>query len=415
MIRIFPSTLCGTLAIQPSKSDAHRAVLAAALSDGVSRIDHIAWSDDIRATAQACEALGIAKVEMQKDFCAVTPTRAAGDPEVFCNESGSTLRFILPLAMDGKRRIFRGKGRLLLRPMTMYAELCRKQGILFEQTQEGITVQGVLRPDDFALRGDVSSQFVTGLLFALPRLAGDSHISFLTPLQSRAYVDMTIETLERFGVRVKQTDNGFEIPGNQTFRSCDVSVEGDYSHAAFFAVGAALSGDVTLTGLRADSKQGDRAIFSLLAQMGAAVEKTHRVRAQKLHGIDMDVSQVPDLVPALAVAAAAHPGTTRITGAARLRIKESDRLRTVADLLRALGATVDELDDGLVIRGGRPFSGGTVNGCNDHRIVMAAAIAATVAEGPVIITDAQAVNKSYPSFFDAYNALGGFAHVESDR
>ena len=407
MIRIFPSTLCGTLAIQPSKSDAHRAVLAAALSDGVSRIDHIAWSDDIRATAQACEALGIAKVEMQKDFCTVMPTRATGDPEVFCNESGSTLRFILPLAMDGKRRIFRGKGRLLLRPMTMYAELCRKQGILFEQTQEGITVQGVLRPDDFALRGDVSSQFVTGLLFALPRLAGDSHISFLTPLQSRAYVDMTIETLERFGVRVKQTDNGFEIPGNQTFRSCDVSVEGDYSHAAFFAVGAALSGDVTLTGLRADSKQGDRAIFSLLAQMGAAVEKTHRVRAQKLHGIDMDVSQVPDLVPALCVAACGAQGTSRIYNAARLRIKESDRLSAMTAELTKLGADIEEYPDQLIIHGTGSLHGGQVDSHGDHRIAMAMSIASCIADGEIVLSNEQVVSKSAPAFYEEFSELGG--------
>ena len=380
MIRIFPSKLCGTLAIQPSKSDAHRAVLAAALSDGVSRIDHIAWSDDIRATAQACEALGIAKVEMQKDFCAVTPTRAAGDPEVFCNESGSTLRFILPLALDGKRRIFRGKGRLLLRPMTMYAELCRKQGILFEQTQEGITVQGVLRPDDFALRGDVSSQFVTGLLFALPRLAGDSHISFLTPLQSRAYVDMTIETLERFGVRVKQTDNGFEIPGNQTFRSCDVSVEGDYSHAAFFAVGAALS---------------------------AAVEKTHRVRAQKLHGIDMDVSQVPDLVPALCVAACGAQGTSRIYNAARLRIKESDRLSAMTAELTKLGADIEEYPDQLIIHGTGSLHGGQVDSHGDHRIAMAMSIASCIADGEIVLSNEQVVSKSAPAFYEEFSELGG--------
>lgn len=399
---IHPHRLHGQVEIPSSKSCAHRLLIAAALADAPTEVRVNALNNDILATADCLRALG-ADIERTEAGFLVHPIEALS-PEMRmldCSESGSTLRFMLPVAASlGANCTFIGAGRLPERPNRILTDALNAHGAHTDSALLPMLLSGRLSGGIYPIAGNVSSQYITGLLLALPLCETDSEITLTTPLESAAYIDITLEALSFFRIRIDRTERGWRIPGGQRYRSPgSIAAEGDWSGAAFWMTANRLGSAVECLGLNDHSAQGDRAIADILDHLGG----------------EIDVSGTPDLVPALAVAAAAHPGTTRITGAARLRIKESDRLRTVADLLRALGATVDELDDGLVIRGGRPFSGGTVNGCNDHRIVMAAAIAATVAEGPVIITDAQAVNKSYPSFFDAYNALGGFAHVESDR
>ena len=399
---IHPHRLHGRVEIPSSKSCAHRLLIAAALADAPTEVRVNALNNDILATADCLRSLG-ANVERTVDGFLVHPIGAVG-PEtrtLDCGESGSTLRFMLPVAAAlGANCAFTGAGRLPERPNRILTDALNAHGAHTDHDLLPMRLTGRLSGGAYPIAGNVSSQYITGLLLALPLCEADSEIVLTTRLESAAYIDITLEALSSFGIRIDRLQHGWRIPGGQRYRSPgSIAAEGDWSGAAFWLAANQLGSSVECTGLNDRSAQGDRTITDMLGRLGG----------------EIDVSDTPYLVPALAVAAAAHPGTTRITGAARLRIKESDRLRAVADLLRALGGSADELDDGLVICGGRPFSGGTVNGCNDHRIVMAAAIAATVAEGPVTVTDAQAVDKSYPSFFDAFNALGGLAHVESDR
>lgn len=399
---IHPRKLRGQVEIPSSKSYAHRLLIAAALSDTPTEVRMNALNNDIIATADCLRALG-AKIDRTENGLMVHPIGNVSDGThtLFCGESGSTLRFMIPVAAAlGAACTFTGAGRLPERPNAILTEALNAHGVYADNDLLPMSIHGQLQGGIYPIAGNVSSQYITGLLMALPLCDFDSEIILTTKLESAAYIDITLETLSPFGIRVEKTRTGWHIPGGQKYRSPGVlSAEGDWSGAAFWFAANSLGSAVDCLGLNEDSRQGDRAIVEMLSRLGGKI----------------DVSNTPDLVPALAVAAAAHPGTTLITGAARLRIKESDRLRTVADMLKNLGGDVDELDDGLVIRGGATFTGGTVNGCNDHRIVMAAAIAATIASDSVTITDTQAVNKSYPAFFEAFNALGGLAYVEHDR
>ncbi|MGN0801756.1 MAG: 3-phosphoshikimate 1-carboxyvinyltransferase [Candidatus Faecivicinus sp.] len=399
---VHPHPLRGRVEIPSSKSYAHRLLIAAALSDAPTEVRMNALNNDIIATADCLRALG-AKIDRTDAGFLVRPIQAAPDGEhtLFCGESGSTLRFMIPVAAAlGARCTFTGAGRLPERPNRILTDALNAHGAHADSDLLPMHLSGQLTGGAYPIAGNVSSQYITGLLLALPLCEQDSQILLTTHLESAAYIDITLETLSPFGIRIERTESGWRIPGGQRYRSPkSINAEGDWSGAAFWCAANRLGSEVECLGLNHRSVQGDRAVLEMLNQLGGKI----------------DVSGTPDLVPALAVAATAHPGVTRITGAARLRIKESDRLRTVADMLRALGGQVDELDDGLVIHGGAPLRGGTVNGCNDHRIVMAAAIAGTIAQGPVHITDAQAVSKSYPAFFNAFNALGGLSNVESDR
>ena len=296
--------------------------------------------------------------------------------------------------------MFTGHGRLMERPQQPYFDIFDEKGIFYGQTDGVLTVRGTLTPGVYRLPGNVSSQFVTGLLYALPLLPGDSTIEITTPLESGGYVDMTLDMLEKFGISVQNKNYAvFHIPGNQAYQGRDITVESDWSQAGFWYAAAFLDNPVTVLGLDPDSTQGDRVVASLywkLAKPGDA---------------DVDVSGCPDLLPPLAVMAAVRSGTTRFVNAARLRIKESDRLATTAALLNALGGHAEEGPDSLTVRGVPAFSGGTVDGANDHRIVMAAAIAATRSSAPVTILGAEAVRKSYPSFWEDYKQLGGVFDV----
>lgn len=268
MIEIAPSRLKGTLRIQPSKSAAHRAIFCAALAHGTSYLSNVVLSDDIQASLRAVQGLGLCTWKQTESTIVIKGNESGPHSTVDCGESGTTLRFSIPLAMDGRERLFTGRGRLLHRPLDLYEEICRAQGIRFTRGEDHIVVQGELHPDIFYLRGNISSQFVSGLLLALPRLRGDSRIIFTEPLESKPYVDMTMDTLRRFGVESEFSAGEIAVYGGQTFQPCNISIEGDYSHAAFFAVAAALSGRVRIEGLCGDSLQGDRQIFSILKKRG---------------------------------------------------------------------------------------------------------------------------------------------------
>lgn len=382
-ITITPTKLKGVVTPPPSKSYSHRALIAAALAGAGSELTNLADSKDIAATRRCLEALA---------------APGGGLPLLDCGESGSTLRFLIPvaLALRGGAR-FTGQGRLMERPQKPYFDLFDEKGVSYEQRDGVLTVQGRLTPGEYRLPGDVSSQFFTGLLYALPLLnEGASRIILTSPLESRAYVDMTVEVMEHFGVRVEETPTGWTVPGGQSYRPNSLTIEADWSQAGFFYAALGLGSDLDIRGMNPDSTQGDRIIvpyYEKLAQSG---------------DVELDVSQCPDLVPPLAVHAAVRSGTTRIVNAARLRIKESDRLATVTATLNALGARIEEYPDSLTIHGVDALSGGvSVDCCNDHRIAMMAAVAATRCKAPVTLTGAQCVDKSYPTFWEDYAALGG--------
>ena len=352
---IQPRRLSGAVTPPPSKSMAHRAVLALTLSDGVGDLFNVEDSQDIQATKRCVEALKTSR-----------PTGAL--PLLDCGESGSTLRFLIPIALAvAGGGVFTGRGRLMERPQQPYFDIFEEKGIHYERKDGALLVRGTLAPGTYRLPGNVSSQFVTGLLYALPLLPGDSVIQITTPLESSGYVDMTLDMLQKFGITVEQEGyETFRVPGNQVYHARNITVESDWSQAGFWYAAKALGSSVDILGLDPHSTQGDRVVVAAIRQ-----------------------------------------GTTRFVNAARLRMKESDRLATTAAALNALGGRAEEGPDSLTVHGISAFAGGTVDGANDHRIVMAAAIAATHSAAPVTILGAEAVKKSYPSFWEDYKMLGG--------
>lgn len=409
-LTITPSLLRGSITPPPSKSQAHRLLLAAALSPGVSTIEHIALSQDIEATLRCMAALGAGATwtgESTLRIQGLSPTgqAAAELPRFDCGESGSTLRFLIPIALaTAGGGVFTGRGRLMERPQKPYLDLFDRLGISYEQAGGILTVRGRLVPGDYPLPGDVSSQFFTGLLYALPLLEGGSRILSTTPLESEGYIRMTLEALEAFSVQARWEGRSFHIPGGQRFAPRTASVEADWSQAGFWYAARALGSQLDIQGLSPLSAQGDRVVaahYLRLVQAGDAV---------------IDLAQCPDLAPPLAAMAAVRRGTTRLINGGRLRIKESDRLHTIAATLRALGASVQEEGDALVLCGQDSLPGGTaVDCCSDHRIAMMAAIAATRCREPVTLHGAQCVQKSYPHFWEDYQRLGGHIHEHTGK
>lgn len=387
-VTILPGTLKGAVTPPSSKSQTHRAVLALMLAQGEGKLSNLAVSQDIQATQDCVAALKSGQ-----------PAQADGLPLLDCGESGSTLRFLIPVALAVRGGgHFTGRGRLMERPQGPYIRLFEEKGISWNQEGACLTVAGQLEPGVYALPGNVSSQFITGLLYALPLLPGDSRIVFTTPLESRGYVDMTLDMLRRFDIKVEEQEDGFLVPGNQTYQARDLTLEADWSGAAFWYAANFLGAQVDIQGLNPDSVQGDRQIGTLywkLARPG---------------NVDIDLSQCPDLAPPLAVMAAVRKRTTRFVNAGRLRMKESDRLETIARTLNALGAKAQVGEDTLILEGLDHLEGGTVDGCNDHRIAMMAAVAAVACKEPVTILGAECVKKSYPRFWEDYTALGGEIH-----
>ena len=412
-VTIKPSGLCGTVKIPPSKSDVHRAIICAALAKGVSTVSPVAFSEDISATIDCIKALG-AEVSVDGDKLTINSTKIfENKTAVFdCRESGSTVRFFIPVAAaGGVNGTFNGKGRLPQRPLGVYTDLLPKHGV--ECITSGglpFEIKGQLASGKFDVPGDISSQFITGLLFALPLLDGDSVIHLTSPLQSKGYIDMTISVQKQFGVEIDVDGEDYIIKGNQKYKPCDYITEGDWSQAAFFLVGGAIGGDVTAEGVKKDSFQGDKEIVELLKRFGADVEQgdySVRCKAGNLRAIDIDASQIPDLVPILAVCASFAEGTTRIYNAERVRLKESDRLAAISDCLNGCGGNVAETEDGLLIKGAESIRGGFAEGYNDHRIVMSMAIAALRSESEIVISDRESIAKSYNEFFKDYNLIGG--------
>ena len=494
-IKITPQQLNGTIEAIPSKSHAHRLLIAQKLAalQGSGQEDPLAiptFSEDIDAT-KGCLA------QLDEEL-----------PRFDCRESGSTIRFMIPVAMALKdEAVFAGSGKLPQRPLSPLMEEMERHGCSFEMLaaakgaagalncvkapERGVTseicrIRGRLQPGKYELAGNISSQFITGLLFALPLLNGDSSLQLTTKLESAGYVDLTLQVLREFGIEIREvwekiTDEDanagkkvviseraaeqadslsltanseadlegiseanlesnsenylirYEIPGNQIYREPEgLKVEGDWSNAAFWLVAGALGGNITCTGLNPDSTQRDKEIVTVLEKMGAKIERENTAyhiagNDAPLHGETVSAAQFPDLVPVMAVAMTGASGTSSITNAERLRIKESDRLATVCDFLTILGTDIRQTEDGLIIHENNtdpsgtaahcpapPLSGGTVSSHNDHRIAMAAAVASCRADGPIVITGAEAVKKSYPDFFTDFVKLGGKIEILED-
>lgn len=406
-----PASPHGTLGAIASKSAAHRLLITAAFADRTTRIRCEQINEDIAATVDCLSALG-ATITRNAPYYTVTPiTNIPAEATLPCRESGSTLRFMLPIAAAlGVKTQFLLAGRLPNRPLSPLREVLEKNGITLSASGSNpLCMEGKLTGDRFAIPGNVSSQFISGLLFALALCGEGGHLTILDRLESAPYVDMTCDALRRFGAVIERTENGYDVlsPAH-TATADEAAVEGDWSNAAFPLAAAAIGGEVTMTGLDLRSHQGDRAILDLLSRFGAEVcssENAITVRHRPLHGIEIDASQIPDLVPVLATVASVAEGTTHIFGAARVRLKESDRLVTVREMLSSLGATLVETEDGLVIEGKPALMGGTVPSAGDHRIAMSAAVASVACREPVTITGAEATAKSYPAFFDDMASL----------
>ena len=418
-VTITPATLSGTIAAIPSKSHLHRLLICAALGDTEIRLPCPMLSQDIEATTRCLNALG-AQVEYQNNELSVIPiTTSDHNVTLDCGESGSLYRFLVPLVGAlRKTATFKLAAKLPERPMDALWNTLEAHGAVV--TGKGTAtpmVSGTLTPGRYEIPGDVSSQFISGLLFALPLLDGDSEIVITGQSQSVGYIQMTLDALTAFSIKVTPTATGYSVPGNQRYHAINTPVpEGDWSNSAFWLCASAAnaagacSGEITVTGLSRKSGQGDKAVCDILRQFGAAVTQTENavtVRKGNLHGITIDAADIPDLVPALAVVAAAATGTTTIQNISRLRLKESDRVATVCGLINALGGTAAADENTMTIAGDGILTGGTYDAFQDHRIVMAAAIASTICQNPVTITNAQNVNKTYPKFFKDFNKLKG--------
>lgn len=415
-IRIEPRLLGGKVSIVSSKSLSHRYVLAAGLAKGQSDIRNVLVSDDLKATRDALSAFGV-RFEQSMisggDFILKQDT-------IDVMESGSTLRFMIPVSMlQSKAVTFTGKGRLDQRPLDVYEDMFNKQGMTFSRPDGAwlpLTVQGPLNAGYFPIPGDISSQFVTGLLFACPLLKKDSVIELTSPLQSKGYVDLTLDVLKRFGIHILKVDPYIYIKGGQSYQPQNLTVEGDYSQAAFFFVAGTLGQTVELSDLNPLTKQGDAAIVDILRKMGADItyqtkEATYVVKPSQTKGTTIDLADVPDLGPILMVLAALSEGKTVFKQVKRLRIKESDRLEAMRCTLEKFGVNVKVFEDEAIIEGVPRLRGNqSFDSFGDHRIAMAIAIASQRADGPVTIENANVVSKSYPDFFEIFQTLGGACH-----
>ncbi len=406
----------GAVRLPPSKSMGHRLAIGAALgalclgrgAGGESLIQNLGHSRDIKATLGCLSALGARFDETEAGLCVSAGTPAPADTPLFCDESGSTLRFLLPVAAAmGGGRLFTGRGRLLKRPMDVYARLFAQKGVAFEQGADGVRTGGPLPAGEYALPGDVSSQFVSGLLFALPLAGdGDSRIILESRLESRAYVDLTLQALAVFGVSAAwQNERTLAVPGGQRYAPARCAVEGDWSASAFFLAAGALGRPVRCQGLRRDTQQGDAAVLGILRQMGAQPywrDEALCVTPGKLRAVTVDAREIPDLIPPLAALCCFCEGESRIVNAGRLRLKESDRLHALTLELTKLGADITEGPDSLTITGRPELDGGSANAHGDHRIAMALAVAAIGCTGPVRLSGWQSTDKSYPGFWEDF-------------
>ena len=450
--KIYPGNRYGTITAPASKSIAHRALICAALAEDTSTIRCSEISKDIQATMNCLQGLG-AGIRREKDRILTDPVlhphrdqetseqavntgaelqghtgtsgqtadsevhlqmAAAGQEYVIlpCSESGSTLRFLIPVAGAlGIPAAFQMEGRLPQRPMDLYEAVLREHGMSIRREENTLYCSGQLQPGAYCMPGNISSQYFTGLLFALPMLSDDSILRSEGLMESADYVRLTESQLMKAGIVWTEIPEGYQIPGRQHYHAPkELVIEGDYSNGAFFlCMGAFSPKGITVQDLSAGSLQGDRRITDVLRRFGARVvirEHSVSVSRKQLQGIEIDASMIPDLIPVLSVVAAGCRGTTRIYNGQRLRMKESDRIQSTASLLKALGARVKETEDGMIIQGQESLEGGvSVDSCNDHRIAMSAAVAACICRKPVTILDAECVEKSFPDFWKVFASL----------
>lgn len=422
-VKITPSKLKGKVTIPPSKSLSHRGIIAAGLSKGKSVVENVMFSEDILTTCNAMEALGVT-IEKKEEENNIYTLIINGSTElkllkkeIDCSESGSSLRFFIPICLAEENDVvFTGRGKLVSRPLNQYYEIFDKQGIKYsnENGKLPLKVQGKIQSGEFTIDGDVSSQFITGLMFTLPVLQGDSKITINKKLESKGYLDLTMDVLNRFSVEVINNDyKEFLIKGNQEYKSRDYRVEGDFSQAAFWLVAGTIGGEIDCLDLNPDSKQGDKEVLDIIKRMNGTLNITSdKIYAETTNTVStvIDASQCPDIIPVLAVLAAVSEGTTEVINAGRLRIKESDRLTAITTELNKLGADLEEKEDGLIIRGKKELTGGEVDSWNDHRIAMALAVASIRCKDEVTIKDSGCVKKSYPTFWEDFKKLGGNVH-----
>lgn len=411
-IKIYPSKLSGVVEVPSSKSLSHRALISAALSNNKCRVSNLIFSKDINATIGGMSKLGYEFIKGD-NYVDVSHNGVIGDT-IDCCESGSTVRFLIPIAMAIVNKMtFTGINNLVKRPLNVYTELFDEFNIPYHKGVDELplTVLDHIKPGEYNIKGNISSQFITGLLMSLPLLNGDSVINITTNLESKGYVDLTLDVLKIYGIEIINCDyKKFIIKGNQKYSPCDYTVEGDFSQAAFWIVYSIITGGVSLSGMNINSHQGDKEILDFITKMGVSYSFDGNLNIEKTNtkGTIIDLSQAPDLGPIITVLAALSEGRTEIINAERLRIKESDRITAITTELNKLGANIVETENGMIIEGVKEFTGGVnVSGWNDHRIVMALAIASTRCNKPIVIEGYEAINKSYPHFFKQFEALGG--------
>lgn len=425
IVKIAPCKLKGTIKAPASKSILHRAIICSVLSFDKSTISNIDLSDDILATINAFKEIGVNFV-LEDNILYIDSTNidTSKDIIVNCNESGSTLRFLIPIfSALSIKTTFVGKESLITRPIDVYIDALSKTGVkIYKHDRKKtvpLSIESKIKPAEFFIRGDISSQFISGLLFSLPLLDKESYIYLTSPLESKGYVDMTIDILKKYNINIEILENGFRIPKNQKYKATSFSVESDFSQAAFFLASNLLSSNVKVSSLNINSLQPDKHILDILKCFGANIcidDNTVIVKkGSNIKSIEIDISQNPDLLPIISVICCFCDGRSRIYGAQRLKYKESDRLSSTANALNAIGGRITKLDDSLIIDPIKKFHKGIIDGCNDHRIVMAMSIAATASDSEIIISDAMSINKSYPNFFNDYSLLGGNANVINFR
>ena len=411
---IQPTKLKGTLQVVSSKSLSHRYIIAAGLAKGTSVIKNVLDSDDLTATKNALSALGVT-FDQNK---VIGNELKLNHHEIDCNESGSTLRFMIPIAMLLREEVrFLGQGRLPLRPLDVYFDIFKQKHLYYKLDSETsnlpLTVKGPIKPGFYQMRGDVSSQFLTGMLFTLPLLKKDSVIEMTTPIESKGYIDLTLDVLKMFGIHILSVDQYFYIKGGQSYIPREVTVEGDFSQAAFWMVAGLIGDEMILKSLNPISKQGDSKIIDIIKDMHGEIEyidkeRIYRIEPSTTYGVTIDLSQIPDLGPILMVLAGLSEGDTKFVGCNRLRMKESDRLDAMYQVLTRLGVHMEINGDEAIIHGQKSFKGNVeLDSFGDHRIAMAIAIATIRADGPITINHAEVVSKSYPNFFEIYKELGG--------
>ncbi len=410
-VRVYPGFAKGQIVVPPSKSLLHRSIICACMANGKSIIKNIVMSEDIKATINAFKTMGV-KIEKLENSLEISSSGILpffGDEIIDCKESGSTIRFLMPLFANKKGIYFTGKESLLNRPFKIYEDIFKKNNVIFKKIDGRIYIQNELQANTYEVLGNISSQFISGLLFSLPLKKSDSIIKIIGNLESKKYVDMTIDVLKEFGISISKEENVYYIKGNQKYLPSNYKVESDYSQLAFFAVAGIINGDIAIQNLNTESLQPDFEIINLIEKMGGKIIKeknNYKFIKSETNGINIDVSQHPDIAPILSILAAVSKGETLFENAQRLRYKETDRLKAITENLNLLSVKCKVKNDTFTVEGQNTLQGNSFSSYNDHRMVMSISIAALRANSPITIEGAEAVSKSYPDFFEDLKSLG---------